>query len=118
MTTTVASGNAARRSCWKHEYASFGCATIRLSPTRQTHAGNTWWPPPLRLRDDLELAEEPLGERAVVGRRELRLELLDRRHRLQRQRHVDEAAIEERRDGSNGAGSQTASGAPESTLPS
>ena len=46
---------------------------------------------------DLELAEEPLGERAVVGRGALRLELLDRRHRLERQRHVDEAAVEHAR---------------------
>ena len=68
--------------------------------------------------DDLELAEEPLLDRAVVRGVVLRLELLHRRHRLQRQRHVDERRRRGRADGSNGAGSQTASGAPDSTTPS
>ena len=46
---------------------------------------------------DLDLAEEPLGQGAVVRGGALRLELLDRRHRLERQRHVDEAAVEHAR---------------------
>ena len=70
-----------------------------------------------QVSDDLDLAEEALLHRPVLGGGVLCLELLERRQRLDGQRHVDEPAVErlrrlERR------GSQTASGAPDSTGPS
>ena len=71
-----------------------------------------------QVLDDLDLAEEPLLDRPVVRGVVLRLELLDRRHRLERQRHVDEAAVEHVATARTAPGSQTASGAPDSTTPS
>jgi hypothetical protein len=49
---------------------------------------------PAQVADDLDLAEEPLGDRPVLRDCVPGFELLERRHRLHGKRHVDEPAVE------------------------
>ena len=63
-------------------------------PARHTQAGKTWWSPPLRFFTIWILRKSRSDEGAIVGRGALRLELLDRGHRLERQGDVHEAAVE------------------------
>ena len=85
-----------RRSCWKHEYASLACAERGCPRPAIPRRGRPGGRPGAGLQRSGSCGRA-LGQRAVVRLRTLGLELLDRRHRLDRERHLrQEAAVEHR----------------------